>query len=85
MLPMLACIAGIYMGLNFSVLALLPFTGFGALLVLTASTGEPLTDVLVVLLFSMIAAQAGYILGLTMRENYVHLLIRLNIRQSNRA
>lgn len=84
---MLACIAGIYIGLYFKVLALLPFTGLGAgaVVVLMVSAGHPLAEALVVLLVPVVATQAGYILGLTMRENYGHLLIRLNIRQSNRA
>jgi nitric oxide reductase large subunit len=86
MLPIVACGAGIYLGLYFNILALLPFTvlGAGAFMVLSSESGQSLFDSTSLLLFPMISVQAGYMLGLTARETYGQLLARLNIGQSKR-
>jgi nitric oxide reductase large subunit len=86
MLPLLACGAGIYLGLHFNILVLLPFSilGAGAYIVSSWAAGQSLFDSAAVLLFPMIAVQAGYMLGLTARETYGQLLARLNIGQSKR-
>ena len=84
MLPLLACGAGVYIGLHFSILALLPFSllGAGAFFVSSWASGRSLVDSATILLVPMIAIQAGYMLGLTARETYGQLLARLNIGQS---
>jgi hypothetical protein len=87
MLPILACGAGIYVGLHFNVLALLPLTvlGAGAYLVSACANGQGLLDSLAVAALSMITVQVGYFLGVTARPVYLHLRSRLNIRHSERA
>jgi hypothetical protein len=87
MLPILACGAGIYVGLHFNILALLPLSvlGAGAYLVSAWANGQGLLDGLVVVALPIIAVQAGYFLGLTTRPAYLHLRSRLNIRHSERV
>jgi len=86
MLPLLACIAGIYLGLYFNILVLLPFSilGAGAYIVSAWAAGQGVFDSAVVLLFPMIAIQAGYMIGLTARDPLGQLLARLNTGQSKR-
>ena len=59
MLPILACGAGIYVGLHFNVLALLPLSvlGAGAYLVSACANGQGLLDGLAVVALSMITVQ----------------------------
>jgi hypothetical protein len=87
MLLLIACGAGIYLGLNFNVLALLPFSilGAGAFIFSSCSSGRSLFELAGVLLVPLISVQAGFVLGLTARETYGRLLTRLNIGQSKRA
>ncbi len=87
MLPILACGAGIYVGLHFNILALLPLSvlGAGAYIVSAWSNGQGLLDSLAVVALPIIAVQAGYFLGLTTRPAYVHLRSRLNIQHSERV
>jgi hypothetical protein len=87
MLPILACGAGIYVGLHFNILALLPLSilGAGAYLVSAWANGQGLLDGLAVVALPIIAVQAGYFLGLTTRPAYLHLRSRLNIRHSERV
>ena len=87
MLPILACVAGIYVGLHFNVLALLPLCllGAGAYVVSGWSNGQGLLDSLAVLALPIIAVQGGYFLGLTTRPAYSQLRSRLNIRHSERV
>jgi len=87
MLPILACAAGIYVGLHFNVLALLPLSvlGAGAYIVSALANGQSLLDGAAVVVLPIIAVQIGYFLGLTTRPAYLHLRSRLNIRHSERA
>jgi hypothetical protein len=87
MLPILACGAGIYVGLHFNILALLPLSvlGAGAYLVSAWANGQGLLDGLTVMALPIIAVQAGYFLGLTTRPAYLHLRSRLNVRHSERV
>ena len=85
MLLLIACGAGIYLGLNFNVLALLPFSMAGAFIFSSCSSGRSLFELAGVLLVPLISVQAGFVLGLTARETYGRLLARLNIGQSKRA
>jgi hypothetical protein len=86
MLPLVACAAGIYLGLHFNILAVLPFSilGAGAFIVSGWASGQSLFESASILLFPMILVQAGYMLGLTARETYRQLLVRMNIGQSRR-
>jgi hypothetical protein len=86
MLPLLSCGAGIYLGLNFNVLILLPLSLFGAAAFIFASwsSGLGLYESLGAALLPLISAQAGYMVGLTARDAYGHLLARLNLAQSKR-
>jgi hypothetical protein len=87
MLPILACCAGIYVGLHFNILALLPLSilGAGAYMVSAWASGQGLLDGLAVVALPIIAVQAGYFLGLTTRPAYLHLRSRLNVRHSERV
>jgi nitric oxide reductase large subunit len=84
MLPLLACGVGVYLGLHFNILVLLPFSvlGAGAFVFSSWTSGQSFFDSASVLLFPIISVQAGYMLGLTARETYGQLLARLNIGQS---
>jgi nitric oxide reductase large subunit len=86
MLPLLACCAGLYLGLHFNILVLLPFTvlGAGAFIFSSWTSGQSVFDSASILLFPIISVQAGYMLGLTARETYGQVLARLNIGQSKR-
>ena len=87
MLPLLACAAGVYLGLHFNVLVMLPFSalGAGALMFSLWASGHAFPDSAGLLLVPMIAIQAGYMVGLTARDSYEQLLARLNIGQSERV
>ena len=86
MLSLIACGAGIYLGLHFNVLVLLPFSilGAGAFLFSSWSLEHSLLDSAGFLLVLLVAVQAGFMLGLTARATYGQLLARLNIGQSKR-
>jgi len=84
MLSLVACTAGILLGLYFSVFVLLPVSLAGiAIFVsvnLLSSIGAQLSD----LLIPLISVQAGYMLGLTGRETYGVILARFQAAQSDR-
>jgi hypothetical protein len=85
MLVLLACSVGIYLGLNFSVMVLLALSFLGAgTFGLSFWSGSGFSDGFRDVLVPLISAQAGYMLGLTARDTYGHLLTRLNIGQSKR-
>lgn len=85
MLPLIACAAGIYLGLNFNILVLLPLSllGAGAAIFSSCATGQSFFDSTWALILPFIVVQAGYILGLTARDSYGQLLARLNIGQQS--
>jgi nitric oxide reductase large subunit len=87
MLSLLACGAGIYAGLHFNVLAVLPLSvlGAGAYVVTSWSNGHGLLSSLAAMFLPIIAVQVGYFLGVTTRPVYAHLRARFNIRHSERA
>ena len=86
MLTLLACGAGVYMGLYFNILVLLPFSvlGAGAFVVSSWASGQSLFDSAGLLWIPFIAIQAGYMIGLTAREACAPLLARLGSGQSER-
>jgi hypothetical protein len=87
MLPMIAFGAGIYLGLYFNVLALLPISFFaaGAFVVSSLAAGQSFAASAMTMALPFLMLQAGYMLGLTARPVYGQLLSRLNNRQSWRA
>ena len=87
MLPILACGAGIYVGLHFNILALLPLSvlGAGAYIVSAWANGQSLLDALAVVALPIITVQVGYFVGLTSRPAYLHLRSRLSVRHSERV
>jgi hypothetical protein len=87
MLALLVCGFGIYTGLHFTVLALLPlsFLGAGAFIFSSWSSGYAFSDSFVSLLLPLFALQAGYMIGLTARNAYGHFHARVNIAQSKRV
>ena len=87
MLPILACGAGVYVGLHFNILALLPLSvlGTGAFIVSAWANGQGLLDGLAAVALPIITVQVGYFLGLTGRPAYLHLRDRFNIRHSERV
>ena len=87
MLPLIAFCAGIYLGLRFNVLALLPFSffGAGAFIASSLAAGQSLAAATMTIILPFLMLQAGYMLGLTARPVYGQLLVRMNIKQSRRA
>ena len=87
MLPILACGAGMYFGLYFSILALLPFSllGAGAYIVNSWAAGQSILDSASVVFLPLVALQVGYFLGLTTRPAYSLLRAQLNIEHSKRV
>ena len=87
MLPILACCAGIYVGLHFNILALLPFSvlGAGAYVVSACANGQGLVDAVAAVALPIVTVQLGYFLGLTTRPAYHFLRSRLNIGHSERV
>jgi hypothetical protein len=86
MLPLLTCGAGIYLGLHFKVLILLPLSllGLATLLIVSwLSANGPYESLAVVVLF-FVSAQAGYMIGLTGRDAYGRVLAWLGFAQSKR-
>jgi hypothetical protein len=84
MLMLVACCLGTYVGLHFSILALLPlsFLGAGALVASSWSSGPDLSESLMVSILPAFTLQAGYMIGLSARGAYCHFLVRFNDTQS---
>lgn len=87
MLTIVACCAGFYLGLHFNVLSLVPLTllGAGAYIATTSFAGHNLIDSLLGLVAPIVALQAGYVLGLTLRDVYGQIVLRFRVEQSRRA
>jgi hypothetical protein len=86
-LPLLACGAGVYLGLYFNLLALLPFSVLGAgayLLSASWSSDQSFFQSAWSLLLPIISLQAGYMLGLTARDAYRQVRERLGFVGSHR-
>jgi hypothetical protein len=86
MLLLMVCIAGFFLGLYFRVLVLLPATLIGSAIFVFAnsSSGLGFYSSLGDLLLLLISGQASYMLGLTGRDAYGHILARFHAVQSNR-
>ena len=86
MLPLLVCVAGIFLGLYFNVLVLLPLSLIGSAIFISVNLSWGLSFYADIgdLLVSLVSGHAGYMLGLCGRESYGHMLARFHAVQSNR-
>jgi hypothetical protein len=86
MVALLVCLAGIFLGLHFKVLILLPVSmiGSAAFIFADLSSGVSAYACMGDLLLVFISLQGGYMLGLTGRDAYGNILTRLHAIQSNR-
>jgi hypothetical protein len=84
-LPIFVCVAGILAGLYFNVLVLLLVCLAGSVTFIFINLSlDPSSYVFVGdLLFLLILGQAGYMLGLTARGAYGHILARFHAAPSN--
>jgi hypothetical protein len=85
MLIILACLAGVLLGLTSNVVVLLPVTLAGALAYAFLSPGQGLGTAAAAILVAAVSLQAGFMLGLTGRDMVAQLWARLNVAQSKRV
>ena len=85
MLIVLASLVGIFIGLNFKAVILVPLFLFGvaAYAALSIEHGFGATSLAIVV--AAVSVQAGYMIGLTGRDLFAQILTRLNIVQSKRV
>ena len=81
----LACLAGIALGLRFNVAVLLPLTIAVAAFYVVASVGQSPGTIALAIVIAAVSIQAGYIIGLTGRDLFAQVLARLNIVESERV
>jgi hypothetical protein len=86
MLTLLVCISGIFLGLFFKVLILLPVSLIGStiLIFVDVASGASADAIIADLSFAFISLQSGYMLGLAGRDACGTILARLHAIQSNR-
>jgi hypothetical protein len=86
MVPLLVCLAGIFLGLRFKALILLPVSTIGSAAFIFADLSSDVSTYACIgdLLLALISLQGGYMLGLTGRDAYGNILTRLHATQSNR-
>jgi hypothetical protein len=84
MLIVLACLAGVLLGLTFNVVVLLPVTAAGALAYAFLSHGEGVGSIAAAIPVPAVSLQAGYMIGLTGRDMLAQLLAWLSTAQSKR-
>jgi hypothetical protein len=84
-LLILACIVGILLGLYFRVIYLLPVTLAGAAAYAMIFAGQNPRAIIIAIVFSSVCLQAGYMIGLTSRELFSQILVRLNLTLSKRV
>ena len=81
----LACLAGIALGLRFNVAVLLPLTIAVAVFYVVASVGQSAGTIALAIVIAAVSIQAGYIIGLTGRDLFAQVLARLNIVEAERV
>lgn len=81
------CLVGVYFGLYYGFLVLIPLTLAAALacVVGTSLHGEAISGALLTAIVSAIGLQGGYMIGLTGRDLFSQFLARLNSMQSRRV
>jgi len=85
MLIILACLAGVLIGLTSNVVVLLPLTLAGALAYAFLTPGHGLAAAAAAVLIPAVSLQAGFMLGLTGRDVVAQLKAKLNMAQSKRV
>jgi len=87
MLLLLAFAIGIYLGLRFNVLVLVPFCALGAGAYIAAAlwAGQAVLASAVELILPFVAIQIGYFAGLLGREGLATVTARLNPRPTKRV
>lgn len=81
-LSVYASVAGIYIGLYFDILALVPLFALGAgFLMLTGwAVGADLAELVKQLMLPLVCLQFGYICGIWSRNSYAKFIRRVNQR-----
>jgi hypothetical protein len=81
------CLVGVYFGLYYGFLILVPLTLAAAFACVagTAVHGEPISGALLTVITPAIGLQAGYIIGLTGRDLISQFVARLNSVPSRRV
>lgn len=85
MLIILACLAGVLIGLTSNVVVLLPLTLVIALVCAFMTPGQGLGAAGAAVIIPAVSLQAGFMLGLTARDVVAQLRAKLNIAQSKRV
>jgi hypothetical protein len=85
MLIILACLAGVLIGLTSNVVVLLPLTLAGALAYAFMTPGQGLGAAAAAVFIPAVSLQAGFMLGLTGRDVLAQLRAKLNMAQSKRV
>jgi hypothetical protein len=86
-LLIVACLAGIFFGLYYNFMALIPLT-LAAAIVCGATAvlhGQNISASLLVMVIPAVGLQGGYMIGLTSRDLLSQLLSRLNAVNSRRV
>jgi hypothetical protein len=86
-LLIVAFVAGIFLGLYYNLLVLVPLTLAAALVFSAAALlhGQTVSAALFAVIIPAIALQGGYMIGLTSRDVLSQFLSRLNAAQSKRV
>ncbi len=85
MLIVLASLAGVFIGLNFKAVTLVPVFLFGLAAYAVLSIDHGFGPTFVAIVVAAISIQGGYMVGLTGRDLFANILTRLNIVQSKRV
>jgi hypothetical protein len=86
-LLIVASVAGIFLGLHYNLLVLVPLTLAAALVFSAAAQwhGQTVSAALFAVIIPAIGLQGGYMIGLTSRDVLSQFLSRLNAAQSKRV
>ena len=84
MLIVLAALVGVFIGLNFKAVILIPVFLFGAVAYSALSIEHGFGANALAIVVAAVSVQGGYMIGLTGRDLFSQMLVRLNIVQSKR-
>jgi hypothetical protein len=86
-LLIVACLAGIFFGLYYNFLVLIPLTLAAAIVCSTTAVlhGQNISASLLVMVIPAVGLQGGYMIGLTSRDLLSQLLSRFNAVNSRRV
>ena len=85
MLIALASLVGIVIGLNFRAVFLIPLFLFGTAVYSALSIEHGFGANALAIVVAAVSVQGGYMIGLTGRDLFSQMLVRLNIVQSKRV